>query len=60
MCKTCKSEMVAVLNARIRKVLQVAEDEGGPEAVEDAEAKCFHFMELIAKLEGKPTSGVYD
>jgi len=62
MCDPCKREMIAILEARMRRIMDVAYNvpECSEADVEIADAKCFHLMELRQILEGKQTCGVYD
>lgn len=61
MCPECTAFMRDVLEKRIRRVLEVAAGEPDRKAaIQDAQATCFHFMELLDVVSGKPTSGVFD
>jgi len=51
-------EVIELLNARIRKMREVAES--NPEDGENWMRSAFHLMEVRSILEGKHTSGVFD
>lgn len=68
MCAACRTAMIDLLEQRIRKILEVAEQErtedneydDEPEAVMHAKSHCFHLVELQAILRGQQTCGVFD
>jgi hypothetical protein len=57
MCEGCRAFMLRLLDARIRKILEVGRDE---EDEDLGQSHCFHLTELQRILEGKTTCGVYD
>lgn len=58
-CEDCKKEFVAMLENRIVKILQITREESEGDQ-EIGQSHCFHLMELIRKIEGKNTCGVFD
>ena len=54
------SDVVAIIDARIRKMREAYTSEPGGDPEERWMAAAFHLMELRNILEGKYTCGVYD
>ena len=66
-CDSCKALLVELLDKRMRRILDVADEElrfqrkhGNPGNPESGGSECFHLMEIKAIVQGHKTCGVYD
>ncbi len=60
-CADCQPKLIAMMNGRVRRILEVAAEESENEEDQmHARAECFHLMEIIQIIEGKKTFGVFD